>query len=160
MIEARLIDDIEQLEALAGSWEDLWRRSPAATPFQLPAWLIAWQRVFAAGELRCAAAFVRGRLAALLPFYLERGRLGRRLMPIGVSISDYLDILVDPQYPEAASAAVAVLWETEWEEWRFEELATGAEALRLELPAGARQAYLEQEVCPVIALHAAALSAC
>ena len=50
--------------------------SPTATPFQSPAWLIPWQRVFAPGELRCAVAFVHGRLVALVPFYLERGRLG------------------------------------------------------------------------------------
>src|SRR5947209_7570817 len=160
MIDVRLIDDLGELEALAGAWDALWRRSPIATPFQSPAWLIAWQRVFAPGDLRCAAAFADGQLAALLPFYLERGRLGRRLMPMGVSISDYLDILVDPRRPEAAHAAVALLFETEWEEWRLENLAPGAEALRLELPPGADETCFEQEVCPVIALQGDNLSAC
>ena len=31
---------------------ELWRRAPAATPFQSPAWLIPWWRHFGSGELR------------------------------------------------------------------------------------------------------------
>jgi len=36
------ICELAVLVSLADEWWDLWHRSPAATPFQSPAWLLAW----------------------------------------------------------------------------------------------------------------------
>ena len=44
------------LEALRPDWTKLWLRSPAATPFQSPAWLIPWWRHFGNDELLVLAA--------------------------------------------------------------------------------------------------------
>jgi CelD/BcsL family acetyltransferase involved in cellulose biosynthesis len=150
VLDSRLIED---LDALAPAWEALWRRTPSATPFQSPAWLIPWMRAFAPGELRVAAAFDGRDLVALFPFYLERGPHGRRLLPLGVSLSDYLDVLVDPSAPEAAALVVARLGATEWDEWRFEALPPGAAALALAPPDGVEQEQLAQDACPVLALR-------
>jgi CelD/BcsL family acetyltransferase involved in cellulose biosynthesis len=158
MIETRLIGEIGELESLIGEWDRLWRRSPTATPFQSPAWLIAWRRLFAPGELRCAAAFAGGELVGLAPFYLERGQHGTRLTPLGVSLSDYLDVLVDPRAPEAAAALASQLARTEWEECRFEALAPEAVALRLPTPPGVKDAEDAQESCPVVPMAGAAAS--
>ncbi|HEX2492300.1 MAG TPA: hypothetical protein VHK24_00900, partial [Steroidobacter sp.] len=83
---------LEQLEALAPQWTALYERCPATTPFQAPAWLLGWWRAFAPGELRVFAAYERRRLVALAPFYLD----ARRLLPLGVGLSDFIDVLVDP----------------------------------------------------------------
>jgi hypothetical protein len=48
----------------------------------------------------CAVAVHDGeKLVALAPVYLEEGALGRRLLPIGIGVTDYLDVLVDPAFP-------------------------------------------------------------
>ena len=39
---AALVEDEAGLEALAPEWWELWRRCPAATPFQSRAWLLPW----------------------------------------------------------------------------------------------------------------------
>ena len=38
------------------------RRSPTATPFQTPAWLVSWWRAFAPGRLHAVAAWEGGSL--------------------------------------------------------------------------------------------------
>ncbi len=153
MFDCRIVEDVDGLQALAPAWDALWRRAPEATPFQSPAWLIPWMRAFAPGQLCTAAVFSGSELVALFPFYLERGPLGGRLLPLGISLSDYLDVLVDPRAHEAAAVAVARLLETEWDEWRFEALAPDAAALRLAVPEGVEQQDVMQDACPVLALR-------
>ena len=98
----KILRDLEQLEQIAGAWWDLWRRDETATPFQSPAWLIPWRRVFAPGPLHVAALWREERLAALAPLYLEEET--GRLLPLGISLSDNLDILA-----ESADAAQALM---------------------------------------------------
>jgi CelD/BcsL family acetyltransferase involved in cellulose biosynthesis len=95
-MSGRIIRDSAELEALTPRWWDLWRRCLAATPFQSPAWLLPWWRTFAPGDL-VAMAVERGEaLVGLAPFYREDSTYGRRLLPLGISVSDYHDILLDP----------------------------------------------------------------
>jgi len=132
---------------------ELWRRVPGTTPFQSPPWLIGWWRQFAPGELRVAAAFRRARLAALFPFYHEEAPAGGRLRPLGASVSDYLDVLVDPEDGAAAEALTAILRETSWREWSFEELPADGFAQRLACPIGAAEVLEEHSACPVLPLR-------
>ena len=63
-------DDRGSRGARRRSGAELWRRAPAATPFQAPAWLIPWWRHFGNGELRRpdrARGRAAGRTAAALP---------------------------------------------------------------------------------------------
>src|SRR5579872_5078698 len=76
------IGTFEELTALEPAWWDLWRRTPSATPFQSPAWLIAWRQAFAPGPLRVGAVFDEARLVALFPFYAEEPGRHPRLMPL------------------------------------------------------------------------------
>src|SRR5919202_546321 len=108
-LSAELIESAAALEALRPEWEALWARCPGATPFQWPAWLIAWWRHFAPGALFSVAVRRAGRLVALAPFYVETGAQGRRVLGIGISLSDYLDVLIDPACGEAGSAILARL---------------------------------------------------
>ncbi|MCE3248949.1 MAG: glycosyl transferase, group 1, partial [Geminicoccaceae bacterium] len=79
------------LEALEGEWTELWRRAPAATPFQAPAWLIPWWRHFGNDSLRVLTARAGERLVGLLPLYLLHEPDGTKLLPLGIAVSDYLD---------------------------------------------------------------------
>jgi CelD/BcsL family acetyltransferase involved in cellulose biosynthesis len=91
-------------------WLSLWERDPEATPFQHPAWLTAWWRILGGGEGLAASVRIGGRLVAFLPLFLYRGRGRRTLMPLGISHSDYLGPLVDPNHcREARSGLRAAL---------------------------------------------------
>jgi CelD/BcsL family acetyltransferase involved in cellulose biosynthesis len=131
---------------------------PTALPFTSPAWLIPWWRHFAPGRLFSIAVRAGGRLTALAPFYIEDGALGRRLLPLGISLSDHLDILIDPQAGETARALVpaALSRAKEWDRWEFENLLPDAAALRLPCPPGYRDEVHEQEPCPVLPVPAGA----
>ncbi|HEX2255503.1 MAG TPA: GNAT family N-acetyltransferase [Afifellaceae bacterium] len=154
MTTRELREDAE-LDVLTPEWWALWRRLPQTTPFQSPAWLIPWWRSFRPGELRTIAVEADGRLVGLAPLYLESGPLGRRLLPLGVSLSDYLDLLLDPDHAEAAGAAImAHLVEAEWD-WdvlELQELPPGAAALSLVAPPGMEESAGEHSACPVLAL--------
>ncbi len=149
-LECRAVRDHEGLKALVPAWWDLWRRSPAATPFQSPAWLLPWWTCFHPGELRIVAAFAGDRLVALAPLYLEDGPQGRRLLPLGMSLSDYLDVLVDPDHADAAGTMLLKASGPDPIHW--EELAPDASALRLAAPPGWRDRVEAQSACPVLAL--------
>jgi CelD/BcsL family acetyltransferase involved in cellulose biosynthesis len=141
------------LEAIEPAWWELWRRARTATPFQSPAWLIPWWRHFAPGELTTAAAWRDGRLIGLAPFYREDGALGRRLLPLGISVSDYLDVLLDDGEAEAAGALVAALdRESAWDSLECEELAPDAAAVSLPTPADCVETIAAQSACPVLVI--------
>ena len=149
-----IVTDAARLEALAGGWWDLWSRCPGATPFQSPAWLLPWWRHFHPGSLATIVVRNGGRLIALAPHYREDGEYGPRLLPVGISVSDYLDVLLDPAFTASVSAAVseAALRVHGWETWELQELAPDAAALNLESPDGCRTEMALQSVCPVLLL--------
>jgi CelD/BcsL family acetyltransferase involved in cellulose biosynthesis len=149
-LEAVAIDDLDALEP---DWRDLWRRTPTTTPFQSPAWLIPWWREFAPGPLCAGAVFRDGRLVALFPFYAEQTAIGVRLLPLGVSLSDYLDILIDPGWPAAGRALAAFVQGGAWSSCCFVELPPDAGAALLPTPKNCDDHIERHSACPVIALR-------
>lgn len=150
------IDEIRgeaALADLAPAWWDLWRRCPNATPFQSPAWLAPWWDAFKPGQLFVIAVSGHGRLLALLPYYLEIGPLGRRLLPIGIAISDYQDILMEPRFADAVADALgARLAVMGWEICEMPELLIGASAFCLTCPSGCCAQTAAQSCAPVLRL--------
>jgi CelD/BcsL family acetyltransferase involved in cellulose biosynthesis len=144
---------IDDLDALEPDWWDLWRRAPTATPFQSPAWLIPWRREFAPERSCVGGVFDEPKLVALFPFYAEQSAASARLLPLGVSLSDYLDILVDPRCPEALRALAAFIADQAWTSCSFEELPPGALAAALPAPSNCEDRVERQSACPVIALR-------
>jgi CelD/BcsL family acetyltransferase involved in cellulose biosynthesis len=99
------------------------------------------------------AVYDDAQLVALAPLFCEDGALGRRLLPIGISLSDYLDVLIDPACPEAAVALLdAMMHATEWDACCLEELAPGAAALALSSPVQLHDKVERQSACPVLTL--------
>jgi CelD/BcsL family acetyltransferase involved in cellulose biosynthesis len=95
---AHLRDQIE-VQRLVPDWQALWRRVAATTPFQSPEWLLAWLECFGNSQLIIVTARNDGELIAVLPLYLLEEAGCRKLLPIGISLSDYIDALVDPAPP-------------------------------------------------------------
>jgi len=152
-LRTEIIRDTAQLAGLVPEWRDLWRRSEMATPFQSPDWLLPWWDVFAPGELRCIAAYAGERLIALAPLYREDGICGARLLPLGISLSDYLDVLVDSAHPDSVNALASSIGDMEdIEAVEWGEMQPDAEALRLSPPAGWEAVRTAASPCPVVAL--------
>ena len=90
------IADPARLDAIERDWRALWERCPSATPFEHPAWLLAWWEQFGTGRPHAVAVWEGPVLAGFAPFYTltEEGRT--RLLPVGVALSDRFDALIAP----------------------------------------------------------------
>jgi CelD/BcsL family acetyltransferase involved in cellulose biosynthesis len=144
-----IIRDLDALDEIREAWWDLWRRDARATPFQSPAWLLDWHRAFAPGPLHVVALWRGETLSALAPFYIETHT--QRLLPVGISLSDNLDILA-----EDASAAQAlvrqVLSETPCARVELENMPTQAHVRELSDIEGWACRETQNEVCPFLPL--------
>jgi CelD/BcsL family acetyltransferase involved in cellulose biosynthesis len=92
---AHLRDQIE-VQKLLPEWQGLWQRVAAATPFQSPEWLFPWWECFGNANPVVVTARKGGELIAVLPLYLLEDAGCRKLLPLGISLSDYIDALIDP----------------------------------------------------------------
>ena len=148
MAEIRILRAADDLDALQPQWWELWR-SAAATPFLSPAWLLPWWQAFHPGELRSIAVLTDGRLAALAALYRDRGGL----LPVGIALSDYLDVLADPAEPAALAMLARGLHDSpDCGECSLEELPPGAAALAMPVPEGYHEGARPQSACPVLTL--------
>jgi len=93
--EVEIVRDAQGFAALESEWDELYRNSPLATPFQTWAWLYSWWEFYGEGyELRLIT--VRsdgGLLVGVAPFMLEHRFGFRRLLFVGTGLSRYLDVL-------------------------------------------------------------------
>ncbi|WP_095407377.1 GNAT family N-acetyltransferase [Mongoliimonas terrestris] len=159
-IAVRLVTDRPGLVALEPGWWALFRACAQATPFQSPAWLLAWTSAFAPADLRVAAAFAGDHLVGLAPFWHEDGRYGRRLLPLGIGVSDDLDILVHPDHPSAGQAMLArLVADADWDVLGLEDCLPGAAALTLPVPDSFDDSVEPQAVRPTLALGDAGFDA-
>lgn len=147
--ETAVISDPAELASLKPRWRALWQRCPTATPFQSPDWLIPWWDIFAPGELRIVTVTYNENVIGLAPLYRD----GTRLLPIGISLSDYQDILLDPDFAEVAreeiGAAMAAMRDVE--QCVFDEAAPEAAVLALASPSW-RERIAIASPCPALPL--------
>jgi CelD/BcsL family acetyltransferase involved in cellulose biosynthesis len=151
MLEAAEIHD---LETIRPEWAQLWARS-RATPFQHPAWLIPWARHIAEGPPLVIALRDGGELVGVLPFYVwhDPDAGTRKLFPLGIATSDYLDAAVLHGHGATALAAIAQ------HRLRFDladwpQLRPGSPLLSAAIPPGWRERTDPAEPCPVLDLPA------
>ncbi len=146
MITVTEIRTAEDLEAIRPEWSELWDRCPSATPFQTPEWLVSWWEAFGTGNLAALALWKERRLAGFAPFHIVGGAL--RLL--GAGISDYLDVLVGPEFrAETAQALWAAMRRFPCRSFEFTDLPFDSVLLE-RVPAGA--VVVPCAVCPVLEL--------
>ena len=131
---------------LEAEWLGLWSRCLDASPLQHPRWLIPWWRHFGAGKtLILLALRDRGNLVAVAPFCGIPEEGGRKLMFLGVSLSDYLDILAAPGYEaRAAQTVLEFLPKLEWQVADLQPLPAASALLKI-----SATAPLRAEVVPL-----------
>src|SRR3954464_6951175 len=95
--KTRIVTDISQLLATADEWRGLYERCPGATPFQHPDWVISWAQIFSPERIRLVEVRSENMLLGLAPFLIYSRGEERVLAFMAGGISDYLDVLVDPQ---------------------------------------------------------------
>jgi CelD/BcsL family acetyltransferase involved in cellulose biosynthesis len=150
------ITTIEALEAQRPDWQALWSRTPDATPFQSPDWLLPWWRHLGQGDLATMAVRAAdGELLALLPLYRYRQPGGHRvLLPLGIGTTDYLDVLAPP--PRGVEALEAALrWlaiRDDQDGWDWPQLRQGSALLRARPPPGRDDTVAASDPCPVLPL--------
>lgn len=92
-----------ELDAVGADWDALHARAAAGNPFLTRGWLAAyWQAFGDRAGVRVVCVRAGDRLVAAAPV-----RLGRRnglpvLTPLATELSDYTDVLIDPDVPAAA----------------------------------------------------------
>ncbi|MGA5038326.1 GNAT family N-acetyltransferase [Streptomyces capoamus] len=102
-----LVTDEDAFAALAPAWERLFGRCAAATPFQTHAWLYSWWLSYGRpGRLRLLVVRTGGELVAVAPLMLVRRPLPA-LVPLGGTVSDYADVLLDDGDDGRAAEALA-----------------------------------------------------
>ncbi len=145
-----MVTDEDALAALWPEWMTLWRRVPDALPFLAPPWLTPWWQVFGNGQPVVGTLRIDGALAGVLPLY----RLGNKLLPIGVGISDYFDALLAPEAPPGAAARLlaATLAVGSAPRCDLPELPPDALLLRAAIPDGWRREDWAGPPCPVLRL--------
>jgi CelD/BcsL family acetyltransferase involved in cellulose biosynthesis len=146
-----------ELEELWPYWDALYRQSPNTTPFQSPAWLIPWWRSFGKGTLFtvCVWRHIGDVLAGILPLYLERRGTEKRLLPLGISSSDYCDGLFAPHL-EASCAAAAlnclVRERSSWDVLELPQLRESSFLLRAPYPPELRVSMEHAEPCSTLSI--------
>lgn len=134
------IEEITAWDALAslrGEWSSLCDLSARVTPFQRPEWLLPWGRCFPPGEPWILTVRQRERLVALAPWLLYRNEGRKTLAFCGGGVSDYLDVIADPDLEEEAVKALLAhlaFHRDRWEIGDFEPVPDSSPLLRISPP--------------------------
>lgn len=150
------IEDTESLQKLDAEWNALWDRCEYATPFQTFTWNLAWWQHLGHGQLRTVAIWKGDRLVGLAPLFLYHDREAdkRRLLILGTSITDQMDVLIDPV---DSTGILDCLWralterQAEWDVCDLQDLPAHSPLLGDEskLGPGATEPY---DLCRVVTL--------
>lgn len=109
-VRSAVIRDHDDLDALAADWDDLWRRTPSATPFQSHGWISAWAHSYVpSAQLAVAVVWSGDVLVAAAGLHRIRRGPVRVLAPLGGELSDHTDVLLDPTVQDAGTRLVATL---------------------------------------------------
>ena len=97
-LKTRILKETAQLRSIADEWRGLYGRCLGVSPFQRPEWVISWAETFSPEHIRVIEVRSGNMLVGLAPFLIYPRGEGRVLAFMAGGISDYLDLLVDPQW--------------------------------------------------------------
>jgi len=150
-MSTEVITDPDALAALEAEWLDLAVRTPGATPFQTPMWLLPWWRAFGSNDLAVIAARNESGLDALAPLYIIRDDESDESLGVflGTGISDHLDILGD------ASLVMGDMTQLDCQLWDLQQLPASSSMINAPLPDGWSDNTEDQEPCPILPIAGA-----
>lgn len=146
-----IITSLEELNALEPAWLDLCQRTPGATPFQTPMWLLPWWRYFGSNDLAVIASRAGDTLDALAPLYIIRDDESDESLGVflGTGTSDYLDVLGD------AAAVIDDMTCLDCQLWDLHQLPPSSSMLSVPLPSGWSDNVEDHQPCPVLTIDGA-----
>lgn len=149
------ITRVEDLEKLRPEWWALWHESPSATPFQSPAWVLAWWGRFGGEGLWVLALRSEGRLIGLVPMFIwnRPDTSERTILLIGTGITDYLDAVFADGFEGAGAATLFeyLYWERRrWDVCDFQQLPATSALLTGSIGSGWSEDVTHKDVCPVL----------
>jgi CelD/BcsL family acetyltransferase involved in cellulose biosynthesis len=145
-MDVELVTTAEALSALQPEWLDLWRRTPDATPFQSPMWLLPWWRHFGSDDLSVITLRRDDGLVALAPLYVVREDDESLGLLLGTGNSDYLDMLGDADVMQS-------LAEIDCQMWDLQQLRPSSPLLRSAAPPGWNNEVQDHDPCFVLSLE-------
>ena len=104
--KTRILTDTAQLGAIADEWIGLYERCPCATPFQRPEWIVSWAETFLPECVTTIEVRSGNMLVGLAPWLIYPRGEERVLAFMAGGISDYLDLLVDPEFENEVVRAI------------------------------------------------------
>lgn len=105
-LQARVLTDYNDLAALERDWSDLFRRCLKKTTFQRPEWILAWMQSFCPSNPLVITLWSESRLVGLAPLLIYSRGKDSVLAFMGGGISDYLDVLIDPEVADQGVASI------------------------------------------------------
>ena len=158
-VDTQPIQDIAHFVELRSEWFDLWSGIPDSTVFQSPDWLIPWWAQYGDGAMLSFAFRCDGRLVGLAPLYIyeDTEHRTRNVLLIGTGNSDYLDIVVHPEFKSVCWTSVLRELERRsnvWDECDFQQLRSCSSLVQAAGEMGRLKTQLQQdEPCPVLDVH-------
>lgn len=117
-LQVEFIDSAARLWQLENSWRNLWAALQNSTPFQSPEWLLPCWENYGEGDLCSFAFYSAGELVGLALLYIYKDGAGQpaadaqsrlhRLFLLGTGNTDYLDVLVLPEFHDSFVKALAL----------------------------------------------------
>jgi CelD/BcsL family acetyltransferase involved in cellulose biosynthesis len=146
-----VITDAETLATLEPEWRALCLRTPGATPFQTPMWLLPWWRAFGSNDLSVIVSRNDATLEALAPLYIIRDDESDESLGLllGTGVSDYLGVVGD------AAAIIDEMATLNCQLWDLQQLPPSSSMLTAPVPAGFSENVEGQEPCPVLTIEGA-----
>ena len=150
-ITTKFLRSPAEFQAINAEWKDVFLRSPDATPFQHPSWLLCWIEAFQPRDLIGIEVREGQRLLGFAPLLIYPRHGERVLAFAGGGVSDYLNLLAEPGSEQLVTerALHAVLSIPNWTVLDLTDLSGNSAFLRSTL---GREHTEKHDVCYVLSL--------
>ncbi|MFP4012751.1 MAG: GNAT family N-acetyltransferase [Chitinispirillaceae bacterium] len=151
-IDLSIVNNHRDFVSLVPQWNQLSECSSDATPFQLPEWVLPWWEEFGNDGLKVVRALDENRLVGLGLFFTYNDSSKQKLCFIGSGISDYLDLVMHPEYRSSFPDEIIRYLSGcgDWDQCDFQEQKEGASLLGVSVPSSIRACSSVQSVCPYV----------